>query len=176
MSARRSAALMLAIVAPTACGWHALLAPYRAGASIASPLLDRVDVALIAERQGQLLRQALQAKLQRGEQRPPDFVLQASYSVTREGIAITQETSLTRLRLIGTADYVLRSVSTGAPTCAAGTVRQVDGLDVQNQQFFAADLEAETVERRLAEAVATQIVTRLAVAARAPSGMPCEVR
>ena len=43
-----------------------------------------------------------------------------------------------------------------------GATHALDGLDVVSEQFFAADLEGEQIERRLAEAVADRITTQLA--------------
>ncbi len=47
-------------------------------------------------------------------------------------------------------------------TLTSGSARAVDGYDVINQQFFAGDLENEQVVRRLAEAVADQVMLQLA--------------
>lgn len=140
-------------------------------------MLGRIDVANIPERQGQLLRQALQARLPSDQAGvPPDYQLQTVYAIQTEGLAITTESAVTRLRLIATASFVLQSLQGTPRTCASGNVRAVDGLDVENQQFFASDLETETVQHRLAQAVANQIVTKLALAFSAKGGFACEAR
>ena len=49
-----------------------------------------------------------------------------------------------------------------AATVTTGRARAVDGLNTFDQQYFAQDLETETVQRRIAEAVADQITAQLA--------------
>ena len=51
---------------------------------------------------------------------------------------------------------------------ARGSARAIDGLNILDQQFFAADLENEAVQRRLAEQIADQIVLQLAAYFRQP--------
>ncbi len=162
------------MAAVAGCGWHPLYAPSAAGD--ARDKLARIEVAIIPERSGQLLRQALQARLQQdGAALSPAFVLDTRYAVSQEGIGFTADNSFTRVRMIGTASFVLRGLAPDGPTCVSGTVRDVDGFDEEDQQFFAADLEAETVQRRLAEAIAQAITTRLAMALRAPGRVGCAV-
>ena len=156
------------------CGWRPLNAPFG---STHEAGLRSIDVAIIPERQGQLLRQALQARLSGGVgEQPALYVLQASYSVQSEGLAITEESSVTRIRLIATSNFVLRPLASASLTCASGVTREVDGYDVQNQQFFAADLAAETAKRRLADATAADIAIKLALAAGRRGDALCEVR
>jgi hypothetical protein len=43
----------------------------------------------------------------------------------------------------------------------SGTARSVDAFNVLDQQYFAADLSNEMVQKRIAEAVADQITLQL---------------
>ena len=63
----------------------------------------------IPDRPGQLLRQALQARLNSdgGAQRRYD--LDVVYWIAGDGIALLPDTSVTRLRLTGYANWALRS-------------------------------------------------------------------
>jgi LPS-assembly lipoprotein len=151
------------------CGWH----PMYGATDSSSPrrTLARIDVALIPERSGQLLREALQAEFEgSGQDAAPEYRLVTQYSVSQEGLGIETDSAITRYRMIGTATYVLSAVDGVPRTCASGTVRQLDGFDVANEQFFAVDLAAETVQRRLAKAVAADIATRLTLSLAPASG------
>jgi hypothetical protein len=44
----------------------------------------------------------------------------------------------------------------------SGNARALDAVNVFDSQYFAADLETEAEQRRIAENIATQIATRLA--------------
>lgn len=159
------------------CGWHPVYAPSSSAPGGAAAMLGRVEVAIIGERQGQLLRQALQARLpDRSAGGAADYLLDASYAVTQDNVAIMPDSSVTRIRMIATSSFTLRSVQGQLRTCTSGTARSVDGYDMQNEQFFASDLESETASRRLAHAVADQIVLKLAMAARSAGGNSCEGR
>ena len=44
----------------------------------------------------------------------------------------------------------------------AGTSRILDGYNINNQEYFAADLEAEAAVKRIAESLADQVVIQVA--------------
>ena len=46
----------------------------------------------------------------------------------------------------------------------------MDGLNIFNEQYFAADLETEVVQKRIADNVAQQIATQLAIWFRERAG------
>ena len=52
------------------------------------------------------------------------------------------------------------------------TARAVDGFNILNQQFFAADLETEAVQKRLAERLADQVVIQLGELLQPPPARP----
>jgi LPS-assembly lipoprotein len=167
--------LCIAVVA--SCGWHPVYAPSATGKPGVAADLATVDVALIPERAGQLLRQALQARLQHSPDAPtPEYQLQASYAETRDSIGIQPDSSVTRVRMTGRASYTLVALGATSKTCLSGTVRDVDGYDMENEQFFASDLESETVQRRLVNNLADQIVMRIARAMASPESFACAVR
>ncbi|HTR15705.1 MAG TPA: LPS assembly lipoprotein LptE [Acetobacteraceae bacterium] len=144
------------------CGFHPLYAP--AGGTPADASLSRVYVDVIGDRSGQLLRQALQARLDgSGSASAKTFELAVSYSISQEGISITQDNSVTRLRSVGRANWVLKTVTAPPRTVRSGSVRALDGYNQINEQYFYSTLENEAVERRLAETLADQITQQLAV-------------
>lgn len=125
--------------------------------------LGEVEVALIPERSGQLLRQALQTRLERGGAgiaRRYDLAVQLSLAF--EPIAIQIDNSASRVRVIGTASWVLTAQDAQRSTVANGSARETDGYNIINQQFFAAELSNTAVQRRMTEALAERITTQLA--------------
>ena len=83
-------------------------------------------------------------------------------AISGEAISIQQDTTSTRVRLIGRAAWTLIRRDATRATVTSGNARSVDGLNTFDQQYFAQDLETETVHRRLAEALADQITLQLA--------------
>ena len=135
-----------------------------AGSPLARQGLAATAVEIIPERPGQLLRQALQERFERfGQATERRYSLAASFGVSDSPIGIQPDSSVTRIRIVGFAQYTLRSLDAARSTLTSGSARAVDGLDVINQQFFAADLESEQVTRRLAESVADQVALQLAI-------------
>lgn len=154
----------LSLAALGGCGFTPVYGTRAAtGSNAARDGLAAIAVEIIPERSGQLLRQALQERCERfGAGTERRFSLQASFNVSDEGIAIQQDSAITRVRMTGYAQYTLRSLDVSRRTLTSGAARALDGIDVINQQFFAGDLEHEQVVRRLAEACADQIALQLA--------------
>lgn len=162
-SGRRRLLGQVAALLPLAgCGFHAV---YGRTGSVpgAAAELATVHVGLLPERSGQLLRLALQERLERGGTGIGyRYELQVGFALADQGIAIQRDNSITRERLVGTADFTLFGNDPARPTLFGGSARKVDGFDIVDQEFFAADLQRETVTRRIAEALADQISLQLA--------------
>ena len=145
------------------CGFRPLYAP--AGSGLASPAateLAAIYVPVFAERQGQLLRQALQQRFEgSGTGIAKKYELTAFISLSAEGLATQADSSSSRVRLIGSAPWVLRELSVERAVVTQGGSRVLDGYNIINQQFFAAELENETAVRRIASALADQITLQL---------------
>ena len=145
------------------CGFQPL---YASGSNATGPAragLELISVALIPERSGQLLRQALQARLDHGDAPPAKrFDLLVGFGLDAEGIGIQQDSTVTRMRWIGHASWTLITRDSARATVTAGNARAVDGLNVFDQQYFAQVNQTETVQRRIADAVAEQITAQLA--------------
>ena len=146
------------------CGFHPLYLPAAGGKpGAATAGLSAVYVPVIGERAGQLLRQALQRLTEgSGSGVAKKYELIAAPALASEAIAIQRDTSTTRVRLVGTATWSLRELNVQHTILLTGTNRVVDGYNILNQQYFAADLESETVVRRIMETMADLIVTRVA--------------
>jgi len=92
---------------------------------------------------------------------PKTAELRCQFTIGSEAIGIQTDSSSTRTRFFASADYTLTSLGPDRRTITSGYARVVDGLDIVNEQYFAADLETEQVQRRLAETVADRITTEL---------------
>ena len=126
--------------------------------------LAAVNVAIIPDRPGQLLRQALQDRLEMGssaEQRR--FDLRVSFWIAGEGLAVNPDTTSSRVRLIGNASWTLYAQDPAHTFLVNGGARAIDGFNQFDAQFFGSDLETESVQRRIANAVADQITAQLAI-------------
>ena len=121
-----------------------------------APELRAIYVAVMAERQGQLLRQALQARLAgSGDETVTRlYELTGGLSIGAEGIGIQQDTSSTRTRFTATAIWRLTKLDVASTLVTSGTARAVDGININDQEYFAADLETSSAYRRMADTVA----------------------
>ena len=166
MTSRRrfaAAALRLAACATLGgCGFRPL---YAENNQVNAPAaLGEIYVALIPERIGQELRQALQARLEgNGSASRRRFELTASYYIEQQTLSVQQDNSSTRSRLIGHVTWALRSDIPQAPVMASGIARALDGNNIVDEQFFYADLQTSAAQQRLAAALADQVTQQLAV-------------
>ena len=147
------------------CGLHPIYARASNGeAGPAAQGLAEISVGQIPERTGQLLRLALQERLERNGLAPAHrYDLAVTFAISNAVIGVQQDTSNVRFRMVGTATYQLIAQDPGRTTLTSGLARSVDGLNIFDQQIFAADLETEVVQKRLAEAVADEIAQQLAI-------------
>lgn len=156
--------LLLAACAGLAgCGFRPLYGGATADGTPMSTELGAIWVPPMPDRTGQLMRQALQQRLEgAGAAQAKRYEIQVTFLLAGEGVGIRPDNTTTRIRIIGTANWTLRDLSPQRVVLASGSARSLDGLNILNQQYFAADLETETVQRRLAEALAGQIVQQVA--------------
>ena len=174
MTSRRRFLALAAGSAVSGCGFQPVYMPTASGkAGVAQRDLAAIHVALIAERPGQLLRQALQDRLEMGAsgiQRRYD--LRVSYWISGEGLAVLPDNTSTRVRMTGNANWSLFAQDPGQTLLTNGAARAIDAMNVFDAQYFAIDLGAEAVQRRLAQAVAEQIAMQLAIYFRKRAAKP----
>jgi len=146
------------------CGFQPVYMPTASGnPGVAQRELAAIQVAIIPDRPGQLLRQALQQRLDGSETGTARrYELNVAYSIAGEGIAVQPDSSVTRVREIGNASWNLVAQDPGRTRLSSGYAKAVDAMNVLESQYFAGDLETETLQRRLAEALADQITLQLA--------------
>lgn len=149
----------------TGCGWHAPYAPAAdGGPSAARTGLGLVSVPVLGERAGQLLHQALQARLDHGDAPvSKKYDLMVDFGVDGDALSVQRDDTSTRVRYIAHVAWKLVTRDARRATVTSGYVRTVDGLNTFDEQYFAQDLETEAVFRRMTDALAEQIVASLAV-------------
>ena len=159
----RRIALMGILVLP-GCGFRPLYGGDGSVSGGASHDLAMIDVALIPNRSGQLLRQSLQQRLYGpgDDAAAKQYQLSVSLAVTGEAIGEQADSSITRLRQFGSANWTLKKLDSAQTFIASGLARSLDGVNIIDEQFFAADIEGETVARRMADTLAEQIEIQLA--------------
>jgi LPS-assembly lipoprotein len=161
---RRGALGLGASAALAGCGFEPIYMRTASGeAGPAQRDLAAVSVGIIGDRPGQLLRQALQERFgsDAGDV-PARYKLAVSFSIAGQGLGILQDSSPTRIRMIGTANWTLTAAD-GGQTVTSGTAKAVDGFNILDQQYFAADLSTEQTQKRLATELADDITLQLAV-------------
>jgi LPS-assembly lipoprotein len=147
------------------CGFHPLYGTAANGETgPAQTGLAQISVGLIPERSGQLLRQALQTRFERGGSGgvAARYDLAVYYSLSGEGIAIEPDSSISRIRMTGSATWYLTAQDPQRRTLSSGTARVIDAYNIINSQIFTSDLDNEVLQRRIAEALADQITLQLA--------------
>lgn len=146
------------------CGFRPAYMPSASGGpGVAQQELAAINVGVIADRPGQLLRQALQSRFERdaaGVVRRYDLTV--GFEIEGDGIAIRRDNTTTRIRLTGRADWTLRAQDATRAVLISGNARAVDAVNLFQEQYFAADLGTENARQRIAEAVADQITIQLA--------------
>jgi hypothetical protein len=133
--------------------------PGQAGPAVEG--LAETNVLLMPERSGMLLRQALQARFDRGGGVAQRYDLQVGFGVGAEAIGIQSDSAVSRIRLSGIATWTLLAQTPQRSTLASGSARTTDSYDIIDVQLFAADMEQDMVFRRMAEALADQITLQL---------------
>jgi len=155
---------ILAVLLLAGCGFRPLYMPEGASGSIAANELAAVYVPVMGERAGQLMRQALQQRIEgSGTGIAKQYELITAPAISGESIAIQRDNSTTRVRLNGSANWTLRRLDVARTVLATGSARSVDGFNVLNQQYFAADLENAAAQKRIVEAMADQVTTQVAI-------------
>jgi len=161
----RRGLLVLAVGAVLAgCGFQPVYMPTASGqAGPAQRELAAINVPLLPDRPGMLLRQALQDRFEgTGDATTPRYDLVVAFWISGDSIGVQSNSTVTRVRLIGHANWTLNAADAGHTRITNGAVHSTDAINEIDTQLFAADLENETVQKRVAEALADQITVQLA--------------
>lgn len=156
--------LLAALLSLGGCGFQPVYMPTATGnPGVAERELAAVNVALIPDRPGQLLRQSLQKRMASDGGGQKRYDLRVAYWIAGEGVSVLTDNAATRLRLTGYANWVLVSSDPSQARLTAGSARGFDALNVLNNQFFAIDQQNDVIQQRIADQVAEQIATQLAI-------------
>jgi len=158
--------LSLALLALSGCGFSPLYGGAQGQAASAS--LETVAVQNIPERTGQMLRLSLQQQLYTSGQPVTElYTLSVSYNIVQTGEGIQEDSSTSRTRFNANATWHLSPIGKPSVTLASGNATAMDAMNIIDQQYFASNLETDTVNQQLANEVAAQITTELAAWFRA---------
>lgn len=151
----------LALLALSGCGFTPLYG--QSGDSSVAQKLDTVTVANIPERTGQLLRLSLETQLHTaGAPTTELYNLSVVYSIGINAIGIQADSSYTRNRYIASANWRLTPIGDPTTPIATGAASTEDAENIIDQQYFAVQLEADTVNQQLADMIASQITSQVA--------------
>ena len=155
-------ALMLSL---SACGLKPMYGGGSSGAVASS--LGSIQVASIPERAGWLVRNALVDRLG-GETGNPAYRLEVELDDDVTAFGIRGDAAVTRERRTLRARYRLVDLSTGEVVLDA-TAGSDAGIDVVSSEYATVAAE-QTAQERLAQVIADQMVSRLALYMRHSSG------
>ena len=160
----RAASLALLLLL-SACGLKPMYGGGSSGAVVTS--LGSIQVAPIPERAGWLVRNALVDRLG-GESGNPAFRLDVELDDDLTAFGIRGDSAVTRERRTLRARYRLVDLSTGEVVLDA-TAGSDAGIDVVSSEYATVAAE-QTAQERLAQVIADQMVSRLALYMRHTSG------
>ncbi len=151
------------LLALPGCGFHPIYASDGAGPGPARTGLGLIAVANIPNRVGQIFRENLQARFDHGDAPAVKrYDLVVGFSLAGEAIGVQPDTTVTRVRFVGQANWTLTTRDAARATVTTGTAHATGGLNTFDQQYFAQDIETETVYRRIIESLSDQITLQLA--------------
>lgn len=155
-------ALMLAL---SGCGLKPMYA--GGGSGVVATSLGSIQVAPIPERSGWLVRNALVDRLG-GETGNPSYRLDIELDDDLTAFGIRGDAAVTRERRTLRARYRLVDLSTGEVVLDA-TAGSDAGIDVVSSEYATVAAE-QTAQERLAQVIADQMVSRLALYMRHSAG------
>ena len=134
----------------------------------ASTRLDEVAVNNIPERPGQMLRLSLETQLHAdGAPATELYALNVNYSIITVGEGVQADSATTRNRVMASASWSLAPIGNPGQPLITGIATGQDAANIIDQQYFALDLENDTLNQHLADTVAAEITTQLAAWFRA---------
>ncbi len=157
---RRHLLAALALLPLAGCGFEPL---YARGGDDPDGDLTSVYVNNIGGRYGQLVRENLQQRLDLPVSGGNSlYTLDVNPNLTSEGVAIQPDNSSTYTRLVGTANWTLKTVGITPRTLASGSARTLDGYNNIDQQYFQSTVSSDTTQARIAANLADAITLQVA--------------
>lgn len=151
----------LALFGLAACGFRPLYGE-RGVQALSSDELAAVQIDVIRDREGQMLRNELLDRFQAaGGAVKPRYGLSIVLQTTRAALGIRTDETASRVNLTMAASYVVREVATGA-VLFSGQGRSIDSFDILDSDFASTSSEADAV-RRAVHDLSEQISTRVSI-------------
>ena len=160
---------VLALLPLAGCGFSPLYG--GAQGAQASAALETIQVQNLPDRPGQILREALQQDLYRnGQPVQALYLLSVKYTINQTGEGVQEDSSTTRTRFNEVAQWRLSPIGQPDQVLVSGDATAMDAINIIDQQYFAANLETQTVDQQLANELSAQITAELAAWLRAHPG------
>ncbi|WP_424810798.1 LPS assembly lipoprotein LptE [Roseococcus sp. YIM B11640] len=162
-----------------ACGFQPVYAPDGERNSVAvagqSPSLTAqlasVRVGPINDRNGQLMRRALQRQLEGLRPgTPARYDLAVTFNFAVEVLGYRRDGTPTRVRQLATANWILSTAAVPPEVVDRGAARTLDSFNIPDLQFFAADSSRDAMERRVIDELSERVVLAVAAGLRRRSG------
>ncbi len=145
-----------------ACGFQPLYGD-RGVRSVSSDELAAVQIDLIRDREGQMLRNELLDRFQpAGGAVKPLYGLSVALQTSRAALGIRTDETASRANLTILASYVVRDIATGA-VLFQGQGRSINGFDILDSDFATTSSEADAIRRAVYD-LSEQITTRVSIA------------
>jgi LPS-assembly lipoprotein len=166
LSSSRKYLALAALLSLAGCGFTPLYGGDAGQAANAQ--LDQVAVNNIPERPGQMLRISLQTQLHTaGAPGTELYALNVRYNIVTTNLGVLEDSATTRSRVMATASWSLSPIGNPGQPLVSGSATATDAANIIDQQYFALDLENDTLNQHLADTVAAQITSQLAAWFRA---------
>lgn len=160
MDIKYKALVIILVGLLTACGFQPLHT--QKSTSSGTPILgSNIQIAPIANREGQILRGYLQERLNPHGQSAPEYILETNITESRQDLGIERDTTATFARLSVTANYVLKSTDTGV-VLLRSSARSINSFNVVDSPYAEQIAEQDARERALRE-IADDMALRLNV-------------
>lgn len=163
----------LLAVPAAGCGFEPLHGDRGSGAvsGAVATELAAVRIGLVPERNGQLLRRAVQQRLEQGGGGvAARYDLRVALQLGLEPQGFRRDGTPTRQRATLVAPWSLYAMAVPPVLIGSGAERAFDAYNVPDNQFFASDASADAMTRRLIDRIAADIVQSVALTLRDRSG------
>jgi LPS-assembly lipoprotein len=90
------------------------------------------------------------------------YALNVSYGIATSDVGVLLDSATTRSRVMATAKWSLAPIGDPGHPLVTGTATGQDAANIIDQQYFALDLETDTLNQHLADTVAAEITIQLA--------------
>lgn len=145
------------------CGFEPLYGERTGLTTRAAQELAKVRVAPISERNGVLLRRALEDRMPPGRASEIRYELRCGLTFAVDIQGYRRDGVPSRVRYTASANWFLFNTAIPPVLVANGTERFFDAYNIPENQFFAADASRDAMERRIIDTLAEDIVRRLAI-------------